>query len=159
MLERQYFTIADSNLVMVIIRKAGWVIRRWEKWAELTPLYSCVLWELRHILTHLQYYVLSLNSWVKGTVRPDWIGLEGHQPLYVIVFYLFHFWIFEKTSKFWAASYKNASSLLLVRIMVCIESYALFWFGLRDVESFKYSTHESLSLFKCYKRKSKIKNK
>ncbi len=30
--------------------------------------------------------------------------------------FLFHFWIFEKTSKFWAASYKNESNLLLLGI-------------------------------------------
>ncbi len=94
----------------------------------------------------------------KGTVRPDWICMRVvpldrrckiHQSLYVVDF-LFHFWIFEKTSKFWAASYKNDSNLLLVHIKVCIESFlpigwrtfldekirrsaALFWFGLRDV--------------------------
>jgi hypothetical protein len=55
-------------------------------------------------------------------VRP-W---KGHQPLYVIVFQ-FNFWIFEKTSKFWAASYKNVSNLLLVRITVCIESFPIGW--------------------------------
>ncbi len=60
------------------------MIRRWEKLTELTPLSSCVLWELRHILTHLQYYVLSLNS-LSYRYRParldlirvyHWIGLE-----------------------------------------------------------------------------------
>ena len=49
----------------------------------------------------------------------------------------FHFWIFEKTSKFWAASYKIKSNLLLVRITVCIESFLPIgwrtWFGLRNV--------------------------
>ncbi len=58
-------------------------------------------------------------SWVfKGTFQPDWICMrvvpldrpgKGHQPLYVLDF-LFWSWIFEKTSKFWAASYKNASN-------------------------------------------------
>ncbi len=39
------------------------------------------------------------------------------------MFLTFYFgsWIFEKTSKFWAASCKNESNLLLVRITVCIE--------------------------------------
>ncbi len=67
---------------------------------------------------------------VKGTVWPDWIcmivvslesPLKGHQLLYVFNFY-FWSWIFEKTSKFWAASCQNDSNLLLVRITVCIES-------------------------------------
>ncbi len=75
---------------------------------------------------------------------------KGNQPLQVFYIFLFQFWIFEKTSKFWAASYKNESNLLLVQITVCIESFlpiswyilfdeklrqrtALFWFGLRDV--------------------------
>ncbi len=40
------------------------------------------------------------------------------------MFLIFYFWswIFEKTSKFWAASCKKESNLLLVRITVCIES-------------------------------------
>ncbi len=46
---------------------------------------------------------------------------KGHQPIYVLNFY-FWSWIFEKTSKFWAASCKNEYNLLLVRITVCIES-------------------------------------
>jgi hypothetical protein len=41
------------------------------------------------------------------------------------MFLIFYFWswIFEKTSKFWAASCKNESNLLLARITVCIESF------------------------------------
>ncbi len=39
----------------------------------------------------------------------------------VLIFY-FWSWIFYKSSKFWAASCKNDSNLLLVRITVCIES-------------------------------------
>ncbi len=55
---------------------------------------------------------------LKGTVRPDWIILrvvslerpwKRHQPLQVFDFW-FWFWIFEKASKFWGASYKNASN-------------------------------------------------
>ncbi len=59
-------------------------------------------------------------------------------------------WIFDKSSKFWAASCKKESNLLLVRFTVCIEpcfpigwrtekirqSAALFWFGLRNYEFF-----------------------
>ncbi len=68
--------------------------------------------------------------YIKGNVRPDWIcmrvvpldiSLKGHQPLYFLIFY-FWSWIFDKSSKFWAASSKNESNLLLVRITVCIES-------------------------------------
>ncbi len=52
----------------------------------------------------------------KVTVRPDWIcmrvvslesPLKGHQPLFVLIFY-FLSWIFDKSSKFWAASCKKA---------------------------------------------------
>jgi hypothetical protein len=84
----------------------------------------------------------------KDYVRPDWINMrvvrpwKRHQPLQVFDFFKFHSWKFEKTSKFWVASCKNESNLLLVRITVCIESYRLehFYlmknlpkFGLRDV--------------------------
>ncbi len=133
------FTVADTNLVMVIVRKGRWVIRRWEKWAELTPLSSCVLWDLRHILTHLQYYVWSLNS-LSYRYRParldlirvyHWIGLEKGINRYMILFFKFLFWIFEKTSKFWAATYKNESNLLLVSIESrIISSYWLVHFYL-----------------------------
>ena len=58
--------------------------------------------------------------------------------------------MFDKSSKFWAASCKKESNLLLVRFTVCIEpcfpigwrtekirqSAALFWFGLRNDEFF-----------------------
>ncbi len=40
---------------------------------------------------------------------------KGHQPLSVFIFY-FLFWIFDKSSKFWAALRKNESNLLLVWI-------------------------------------------
>ena len=46
------------------------------------------------------------------------------------MFLTFNFWswIFENTSKFWAASCKNDSNLLLVRITICIEScLAIGW--------------------------------
>ncbi len=69
---------------------------------------------------------------VKGTVRPDWIWmrvvplenpLKGHQLIYVFNFLFFILnIIFDKSSKFRAASCKNVSNLLLVRITVCIES-------------------------------------
>ncbi len=64
------------------------------------------------------------------------------------MFLIFYFWswIFDKSSKFWAASCKKESNLLLVRFTVCIESClrigwrtekirqsaALFWFGLQN---------------------------
>jgi hypothetical protein len=67
------------------------------------------------------------------------------------MFLIFNFWswIFDKSSKFWAASCKKESILLLVWFTVCIEpcfpigwrtekisqSAALFWFGLRNDES------------------------
>ena len=68
------------------------------------------------------------------------------------MFFIFYFWswIFDKSSKFWAASCKKESNILLVRFTVCIEpcfpigwrtekirqSAALFWFGLRNDEYF-----------------------
>ncbi len=68
------------------------------------------------------------NSRLKGPILPDWICMrvvpldrswKGHQPL--LVFY-FYFWslIVDKSSKFWAASCKNKSNLLLVWITVCM---------------------------------------
>ncbi len=75
-------------------------------------------------------------------------------------------WIFEKTSKFWAASCKNESNLLLVQITVCIESclpigwhsfiwwkirqrVTLFWFGLRNDEILylQASTQRTIDIF------------
>jgi hypothetical protein len=51
-----------------------------------------------------------------------WIGLEKDINRYRFWIFLFHSWIFEKTWKFWDASCKNESNLLLVWITVCIES-------------------------------------
>ncbi len=66
------------------------------------------------------------------------------------MFLIFNFlsWTFDKSSKFWAASCKKESNLLLIPFTVCIEpcfpigwrtenirqSAALFWFGLRNDE-------------------------
>jgi hypothetical protein len=52
-----------------------------------------------------------------------WIGLKKDINHDRFLIFLFQFCIFEKTSKFWAASYINESNLLLVRIMVCAESF------------------------------------
>ncbi len=38
--------------------------------------------------------------------------LKGHQPQYVFNFLYFWSWIFDKSSKFWAASSKNKSTLV-----------------------------------------------
>jgi hypothetical protein len=47
---------------------------------------------------------------------------------YMFLIFYFWSWIFEKTSKFLAASCKNNSNLLLVRITVCMEScLAIGW--------------------------------
>ncbi len=51
-----------------------------------------------------------------------WISLEKDINHYRFLIFKFYSWIFEKTSKFWAASCKNQSNLLLVQITVCIES-------------------------------------
>ncbi len=85
---------------------------------------------------------------LNGQLDRPWLG---HQPnLHWLLIFKFESWIFEKISKFWAASYKNEFNLLLVRVTVCIESFlpigwrtfirwknppsaAVFWFGLRDV--------------------------
>ncbi len=57
-------------------------------------------------------------QYFKGILRPDWIcmrvvslesPLKGHQPLYVLNF-LFWSWIFDRSSKFWAAPCKKASN-------------------------------------------------
>ncbi len=55
-------------------------------------------------------------------------GLEKDSTATCFWFFKFHFWIFENTctSKFWAPSYKNESNLLLVRIIVCAESFLPF---------------------------------
>ncbi len=49
--------------------------------------------------------------------------LKRHQQLNFFNFSYFWSWIFDKSSKFWSAWCKNESNLLLVRIIVCIESY------------------------------------
>jgi hypothetical protein len=67
---------------------------------------------------------------IKGTDRPDWIcmrmvhwiGLEEDINRDIFLIILFHFWMFEKTSESWAASYKNESSLLFFQITFCVES-------------------------------------
>ncbi len=56
----------------------------------------------------------------KAPVRPEWstwewyhwIGLEKDINRYRFLIFWFHSWIFEKTSKFWAASCKNESNFL-----------------------------------------------
>ncbi len=76
---------------------------------------------------------------------------KGYQPRpYRFLIFNFSVLNIEKTSKFWAASYKNESNILLVEITVCIESFhpigwrtlsddkirqsaVIFWFGLLDV--------------------------
>ncbi len=49
----------------------------------------------------------------------DWIGFR---KVVNRERFFFQCWIFEKSSKFWAASYKNESNLLLVRFTVCISA-------------------------------------
>ncbi len=39
-----------------------------------------------------------------------WIGLKKDINCYMVLIFLFWSWIFENSSKFWAASYKNASN-------------------------------------------------
>ncbi len=77
----------------------------------------------------------------EGTVRPDWISLrvvsldgplKGHQPLYVFDFFILILNIWEEF-KFWAASCKNKSNLMLIRITICIESFLpIGWHTLFD---------------------------
>ncbi len=90
-------------------------------------------------------YIFGLAIWrkkisqIKGYVWPDWFcsrvvpldrPWKEHQPLYVFFIFLFPFWIFEKTSKFWAAPYKTESNLQLVRMTVCIESFLPIGWGM-----------------------------
>ena len=49
-----------------------------------------------------------------------WIGLEKDINRYSFSTFSVHSWIFKNTSKFWAASCKNKSNLLLVWITVCM---------------------------------------
>ncbi len=72
---------------------------------------------------------------------------KEHQQINVFDFLISLLNIWKDFKEFWAASYKIESNLLLVRIMVCIESFLpigwrtfiwwknppKFWFGLRDV--------------------------
>ncbi len=76
-----------------------------------------------------------LDNIFKGTVRSDWICMRV-VPLYrpwristAIGFFIFYFWswIFEKTSKFWGASCKNESNLLLVQITVLHRILSSYW--------------------------------
>jgi hypothetical protein len=49
-----------------------------------------------------------------------WIGLTKFINRYRFFIFFIFILIYEKTSKFWAASYKNESNLLLVWITVCM---------------------------------------
>ncbi len=51
-----------------------------------------------------------------------WKALEKYINHNMFLIFYFWSWIFDKSSKFWAASCKNESNLLLVRFTVCIES-------------------------------------
>ncbi len=51
-----------------------------------------------------------------------WIALQKDINRYMFLIFNFWSWIFDKSSKFWAALCKYESNLLLVRITVCIES-------------------------------------
>ncbi len=74
-------------------------------------------------------FAINFSCALKGTVRPDWIYMrlvplnrpawKGHQQRYRFFYFNFWPWIFDKSSKFWAASRKNESNLLLVWITVC----------------------------------------
>ena len=55
-----------------------------------------------------------------------WKALLKDINRFMFLIFYFWSWIFDKSSKFWAASCKNDSSLLLVRITVCIESW-VWW--------------------------------
>ncbi len=66
-----------------------------------------------------------------GQIRSAWewyhsICLDKDINRYKFFIFKFLCWIFEKNSKFWAASYKNPSNLLILRQTACIESY---WLG------------------------------
>jgi hypothetical protein len=53
-----------------------------------------------------------------------WKGLEEDINRYRFLIFDFWFWIFDKTSNFWAASYKNASNPQeLVGITGCMGTY------------------------------------
>jgi hypothetical protein len=58
--------------------------------------------------------ILSVWEWY------HWIGLEKDINRYRFFYFLFWSWIFDTSSKFWAASCKNESNLLLVGITVCM---------------------------------------
>ncbi len=50
-----------------------------------------------------------------------WKALKRTSTAIRFWFFKFQYWIFETTSKFWAASYKIEPNLLLVWFTVCIE--------------------------------------
>ncbi len=52
-----------------------------------------------------------------------WTGLKRTSTATCFLIFYFWSWIFEKSSKLWAASYKNESNLLLVGMTTCLESF------------------------------------
>ncbi len=103
-----------------------WVVSKFVKLFFFSSLCVQSLWKVKYgyqitqnwrncLLIAIRLY---LNNVVKGTIQPDWIssewyywkGLKKDINCYRFLIFDFWFWIFEKTSKFLAASYKNASN-------------------------------------------------
>ncbi len=82
-----------------------------------------------------------------------WIGLEKDINRYRFLIFKFPSWIFQKTSKFWAASCKNESNFLLVWILSSYwlahfylmkkSAKVLLYFGL-DCRMLEFFTHRDV---------------
>ncbi len=91
-------------------------------------IFSPSVWELLLVYKNLKpmsgIFLLRYRSARLDLHESGIIGKPFKRTSTAICFEFFYFWswIFDKSSKFWAASCKNESNLLLVRFTVCIES-------------------------------------
>jgi hypothetical protein len=94
-----------------------WLITRIWKWARKKP----ILWQKINLFRYGKQG-LKVPSGQIGSAWEwyHWIGLKKNINRYrfTVLFFYFWSWIFDKSSKFWTASCKNESILLLVWITV-----------------------------------------
>ncbi len=81
--------------------------RRREFWLNLKVL-SCQIRSTMYMRVALWHHRIGLGK-----------DVNRYRFFFIFIFWP---WIFEKSSKFWAAKYKNTSNLLIFRLTACIES-------------------------------------
>ncbi len=98
------------------------------RWQPRPPLHPFCLPPIRCLdcgldkLNTTNAHVLKVPSGQIGSAWEwyHWIGIKKDINRYMIFFWS---WIFEKSSKIWAASYKNESNPRLAGTTVCLESF------------------------------------